>query len=166
MNDLQTNASKTSTPEDFNFCYGKWRIANRKLARRLDDCDDWFEFEATSECRPILRGKGNAESYFTEALGGPFEGYALRLFDPATKLWSIFWTDSERATLDPPQVGSFVNGVGEFLARDVFEGKSIIVKFRWDATDPDRPVWSQAFSADEGRTWEWNWFMNMQRRKD
>lgn len=166
MNEMMIDPSSSSSSEDFNFCYGKWRIANRKLLRRFVNCNEWSEFEATSDCSRILRGIGNAESYFTDAFGSPFEGYALRLFDPTTRLWSIFWTDSERATLDPPQIGSFANGVGEFLARDVFEGKPIIVKFRWDATDPDRPIWSQAFSADDGATWEWNWFMKMERENN
>jgi len=39
------------------------------------------------------------------------------------------------------------------------------VKFKWDKTDPDRPEWSQAFSDDEGRTWEWNWYMYMTKEK-
>ena len=30
--------------------------------------------------------------------------------------------------------------------------------FRWDARDKDRPIWSQAFSPDDGKTWEWNWY--------
>ena len=65
--------------------------------------------------------------------------------------------------LDVPQIGSFENKIGEFFARDVFEGKPIIVKFNWNATNAEVPIWSQAFSADEGKTWEWNWYMTFQR---
>jgi hypothetical protein len=31
--------------------------------------------------------------------------------------------------------------------------------FRWDAArDRERPIWSQALSPDNGKTWEWNWY--------
>jgi len=30
------------------------------------------------------------------------------------------------------------------------------VVFRWDVRNPSLPVWSQAFSTDEGKTWEWS----------
>lgn len=83
----------------------------------------------------------------------------LRLFNPKTKLWSIYWADSNVIVLDVPQVGSFDGDRREFYANDVFEGKPIIVKFLWDKTNPDVPVWSQAFSADAGKNWEWNWYM-------
>jgi hypothetical protein len=58
--------------------------------------------------------------------------------------------------LDPPVVGSFENRIGHFFARDTFKGQNIIVVFRWDARNPQLPIWSQAFSTDEGKTWEWN----------
>ena len=59
-------------------------------------------------------------------------------------------------SLAPPVVGSFENGVGHFFARDTFEGKNIIMVFRWDARNPRLPIWSQAFSTDDGKSWEWN----------
>lgn len=40
-------------------------------------------------------------------------------------------------------------------------GKDILVKFQWDKTDPDHPIWSQAFSPDNGTYLEWNWYMYM-----
>lgn len=59
-------------------------------------------------------------------------------------------------TLDPPVVGSFENKIGHFFCKDTFNGKQIIVVFRWDVRNSNLPVWSQAFSADKGKTWEWN----------
>jgi hypothetical protein len=163
-NDLNIIAAATSSPDDFDFLVGKWRIDNRKLNERLADCDEWTEFKASGECRKILNGFGNTDSFITDFDGKKFEGTALRLFNPRTRLWSIYWTDSTTVVLDVPQVGSFENEIGEFLARDLFDGKAIIVKFRWDATNPEKPVWSQAFSADGGKTWEWNWFMTFYRQ--
>jgi len=163
INDLNIIASENSSPDDFDFLVGKWRIHNKKLNKRLAGCDEWTEFEASGECRKILNGFGNTDSFKTELDGAAFEAMTLRLFNPKTKLWSIYWADSKAVVLDVAQVGSFENGVGEFYARDIFEEKPVIVKFRWDATAGENPVWSQAFSADEGKTWEWNWFMTFYR---
>jgi len=33
---------------------------------------------------------------------------SLRLFNPKTRLWSIYWANSEMVVLDVPQVGRFL----------------------------------------------------------
>jgi hypothetical protein len=164
IEDLKIIPSQTSSPDDFDFFVGNWKVHNRKLNKRLADCNEWTEFEATSECRKLLNGFANTDSFYTTFDDKPFEGMTFRLFNPKTKLWSIYWADSNVVILDVPQIGSFDGKTGEFYARDVFDSKPIIVKFKWDATDADTPVWSQAFSADEGKTWEWNWFMTFSRQ--
>jgi hypothetical protein len=67
--------------------------------------------------------------------------------------------------MDPPVVGSFEGSVGRFYCHDLWEGKRVIVVFKWDKTDPENPVWSQAFSADDGKTWEWNYTNTSHRAK-
>ena len=161
--DLNIVASPSSSPTDFDFLEGTWKVHNRKLISRLSNCSEWTEFEAHAECRKILNGFGNVDSFCTSVEGQPFEGMSLRLFNPRTRLWSIYWANSETVELDVPQVGSFADGIGTFYARDTYEGKAIMVQFRWDVRDLLSPVWSQAFSADNGRTWEWNWFMTFTR---
>ena len=96
--------------------------------------------------------------------GKPWEGRTIRLFNPATRLWSLYWIASNANIMDPPVVGSFENGIGHFFCKDTFNGKKVIVLFRWDKRDEDYPVWSQAFSPDNGKTWEWNW-MNVSHGK-
>jgi hypothetical protein len=163
IKELEIIASESSSQQDFDFLIGKWQIHNRKLKRRLSNCSEWTEFEAQAECRKILNGLGNIDSFHTTIENRAFEGMSLRLFNPETKLWSIYWADSEKVVLDVPQVGSFADGIGSFFARDSYEGKEIIVQFCWDVRDEHRPVWSQAFSADGGHTWEWNWYMTFSR---
>jgi hypothetical protein len=162
---LNITPSATSSAQDYDFFFGKWKIRNRKLKSRLNNCDEWFEFDAEQECRPLLLGSANIDNFLAEVDGKPFEGMTLRLFDPVTRLWSIYWADSNIVRMDVPQVGSYDRNIGKFFARDVYNGKDIIVQFLWDKTDPDAPVWSQAFSGDEGCTWEWNWYMYMTRAR-
>jgi len=61
--------------------------------------------------------------------------------------------------LNPPVVGSFENELAHFFTKDNFVGKEILVVFRWNISDKENPIWSQAFSEDNGKTWEWNWYM-------
>ena len=148
--------SPTSSSKDFDYLIGNWKLKNRKLTSRLTHSTEWVEFESRVEMHQILDGNGNIDKYTDTATGKPYEGLALRLFNSKTKLWSIYWADNNSGTLDPPVVGSFENNIGHFFGKDTFNGKKIIVVFRWDVRDPDLPVWSQAFSADDGKTWEWN----------
>ena len=157
--DLAITPSATSSQNDFDFYVGKWKIDNRKLNTRLNNCSTWTEFEAVGEMHKILFGLGNTDYFRATFDGKPFEGMSLRLFNPATRLWSIYWADSNVGVLDPPVVGSFEGNIGTFFTKDVFNNQDILVKFQWDKTDPDHPIWSQAFSPDHGVTWEWNWYM-------
>jgi len=153
---IVTHPSDTSSKHDFDFLVGNWKLRNRKLASRLTHSTEWVAFESRVEMHQILDGLGNIDKYTDRASGKPYEGVALRLFNPATRLWSIYWADGNSGSLDPPVVGSFENGIGHFFARDTYRGRPIIVVFRWDVRNPKFPVWSQAFSVDDGKTWEWN----------
>jgi hypothetical protein len=157
-------ASQTSSQHDFDFLEGKWKVANRKLKTRLNNCNEWTEFESELHMRKTLAGLGNVENFYATFDGKPFEGMAIRLFHPQTKLWKVYWVDSNGVTMDQnPVTGSFENGMGKFYATDVFDGKPIVVLYQWDAKNPKEPKWSQAFSQDHGETWEWNWEMTLKK---
>ena len=165
--DLKITASATSSPSDFDFLVGKWKMHNRHLNKRLENCKDWTEFDSFSENSKILSDTADMDIYSTTEFPGQdgkrFEGLTLRLFNPKTRLWSLYWVASNSGVMDPPVVGSFENNVGHFFCKDTFKGKPIISMFRWDARYKDRPVWGQAFSTDNGKTWEWN-FHNVSER--
>ena len=162
--ELEIVPSKTSSEHDFEFLAGKWIMHNKKLKTRLNNCTEWEEFESTDEnFGMILNGIGNTDIYKSTLDGKPFEGLTLRLFNPKTRLWSLYWVPSNTGIMDPPVVGSFEGNIGTFYGKDVFQGKPILVVFVWDKTDKDNPVWSQAFSPDNGLTWEWN-FTNVSHR--
>ncbi len=99
---------------------------------------------------------GYFQTAFNQFGDKPYEGLTVRLFNPETKLWSLYWVDSNTGKMDPPVVGSFEGNVGKFYCKDVFQGKPILMMFVWDKTDKDNPIWYQAFSPDNGVSWEWN----------
>jgi hypothetical protein len=157
--ELIITASSTSSKNDFDFFVGKWNLNNKKLKSKLNGCTEWTVFHSTQEMYKVLNGTGNIDNFLATFDGEPFEGMTVRLFNPNTKLWSIYWADSNEGKLDPPVLGSFENNIAHFFTKDVFEGKPILVVFRWDARDKENPIWSQAFSEDNGENWEWNWYM-------
>lgn len=161
---LAITASETSSQDDFDYLVDKWIIRNRTLKAPLAGSEEWDEFDATQECHQILLGLGNFDIFHTELAGKPFEGLTMRLFDPKTRLWTIYWADSDAMKLDDGKVGSFDGDEGDFFGREVVAGKDVIVRFHWDKRNPKAPIYSRAFSADAGRTWEWNWYSNFSRR--
>lgn len=157
--------SATSSENDFDFLVGKWTVQNRMLKTRLKNSNDWVEFTSELHMDTVLLGRGNVEHYYSSWKGTPFEGMAIRLFDRETRLWSVYWVDSNGGGLDgAPLVGSFENKVGKLYADDVFEEKPILILYQWDARDAAHPLWSQAISQDNGVTWEWNWYMTLTRK--
>jgi hypothetical protein len=169
--DLRMKASPGSSPNDFDFLVGKWKMHNRHLDKRLADCHDWTEFDSSSVNTKILTGAADMDTYSSTdfpGMGGKlFEGLTLRLFDPKTRLWSLYWIASNTGRIEAPVVGSFdQNGVGHFFGKDTLNGKPILVVFRWDARNKERPIWGQAFSQDNGKTWEWNFFNVSERIND
>ncbi|WP_220392964.1 hypothetical protein [Chitinophaga lutea] len=156
---MQIAPSPGSSPLDFDFLIGRWNIRNRRLKTRLDNCTEWLEFDATDDVMKILLGTGNIGQFHTSVHNKPYAGLSLRLFNPATRLWSIYWANGDTGVLDIPVVGSFDGPIGKFYSKDELNGHPIDVEFTWDATNPEEPVWSQAFSPDGGHTWETNWYM-------
>jgi len=164
--ELEIIPSKSSSPHDFDFLTGKWTMDNKRLKTRLNNSNEWEAFVSKDEnYGTMLNGIGNMDLYKATFDGKPFEGLTLRLFNPQTRLWSLYWVPSTTGIMDPPVVGSFEGYVGIFYCKDVYQGKPVLVMFKWDKTDKDNPVWSQAFSPDNGVTWEWNWTNTSHRKK-
>jgi hypothetical protein len=157
--------ARLPTAQDFDFFMGRWTVQNRRLTERLAGSDEWEEFESTSVAHPILGGLGNEDEFRTRHAGG-FIGMSFRFFDPVKRRWSIYWADSRRpGELDPPVFGTFSGDIGVFEGEDEFEGRPIKVRFIWSGTRTRTPRWEQAFSADDGETWETNWVMDFRPAK-
>jgi hypothetical protein len=146
---------------DFDFLHGSWDVANRRLTAPLTGGGTWEEFPGHSVIRPLFGGAGNIDEIVFPTLDR--RGVTLRLFDRATEQWSIHWSDSRTGRLDPPVTGGFTGDRGDFYGDDTLDGRPIRVHFTWYRLGPDTARWEQEFSADEGRTWEHNWTMDLTR---
>lgn len=151
---------------DFDFAIGHWDIPLQRLADRLAGSHTWVKFDGTSVCRKIWDGRSQIDEFEADSPTGHIEGLTLRLYEPETHQWRLYWANSKVGVLDPPQIGQFKNGVGEFYAQDVWKGKMVIVRFRWTNTTTDKPHFEQSFSDDGGKTWEVNWITDQTRVKE
>src|SRR5438034_9733507 len=63
--DLKITASPGSSNNDFDFLVGKWKMHNRHLDKRLDDCRDWTESDSSCVNTKILTGAADMHTYST-----------------------------------------------------------------------------------------------------
>jgi len=173
----QTNSSspKAEAPSaaardgqhDFDFELGSWNIHLKKRLNPLTGSNQWVEFDGTSVTRKVWDGRSQIEEFETDSpAAGHIEGLTLRTYDPQAHLWRLYWANSKNGIMDPPQIGQFKNGVGEFYAQDMLNGKPIWIRFLWTETNTDKPHFEQSFSDDGGKTWEVNWITDQTRVSD
>ncbi len=153
---------------DFDFELGTWHIHLKKLQHPLSGSTTWVEFDGTSVTRKVWDGKSQIEEFETDGAAGAghIEGLTLRLYNPQSHQWSLYWANAKDGILVVPQIGEFKDGVGEFYAQDTFNGKSIFVRFIWTNSTTSTPHFEQSFSEDGGKTWEVNWITDQTRVKD
>ncbi|MCA2219622.1 hypothetical protein [Nonomuraea aurantiaca] len=147
---------------DFDFLSGSWNVINRRLVKPLTGSDEWDEFPGTSVASRHFDGAASFDEIKCPTRG--FSGLTIRIFNPDTKQWSIYWASTSRGALDTsPMVGAFDGDRGEFYGEEQHEGASVRCRFIWTVHAPDSCRWEQAFSADGGQTWETNWTMDFTR---
>ena len=152
---------------DFDFEIGTWKIHLKRLKDRLAGSTTWVEFDGTTVTRRVWDGRSDLEEFETDSpAGGHIEGLTLRLYNPNSHQWSLYWSNSKNGTMDPPQIGQFKNGRSEFYAQDTWNGKVILVRFVWTNTTANTPHFEQSYSEDGGKTWEVNWITDKTRVKD
>jgi hypothetical protein len=154
------------TVHDFDFLAGRWKVHCRRLLKPLSRSNEWIDFDGTNVSRPVWHGHGNFDEFEAETPSGRIQGLTVRLFDPRLRRWAIYWANASRALIDiPPMSGGFEKGRGEFYNREQFDGRPIVVRFLWTVNSADSCRWEQAFSGDDGETWETNWTWDLIRVK-
>jgi len=148
---------------DFDFLIGTWKIHHRTLKKRLNGATEWQEFEGEMISKKILNGMGIIDENIIHSQTGLVHAIALRLFNPESREWSIYWSTDRTGTLDVPVIGGFQDGRGEFYSQEVFDGRHIYNRFTWSKIIANSAQWEQAFSDDGGKTWETNWIMEFER---
>ena len=160
---MSTNAEGTvDGRHSFDFFAGTWKAANRRKLAPLDpQSHEWVEFDGEITCGLILEGMGTIDSVRVPDMPGRgrFEGFTLRLFDPDSGLWRIWWASTvSNGLLDIPVVGRWHDDRnGTFECDDEIDGVPLKVRYIWKKLSATSVFWEQAFSFDDGQTWDTNW---------
>src|SRR5215471_5696779 len=94
----------TGGPRDFDFEFGAWKTHLKRLAKPLSGSHEWTELTGTNVVRPIWDGKANVGELKVEGAGSRIEGMSLRLYNPATRQWSVYWANARNGELTTPMV--------------------------------------------------------------
>ena len=142
---------------DFDFEVGTWKTRLRRLLHPLTGSTTWVTYEGTTTVRKVWNGRANVLELEVDGPSGHIEALSLRLYNPASRQWSLNFSNSAVGSLGTPTVGEFSNGRGEFIDQESLGARMVLVRFVISGITPDSCHFEQAFSDDGGRTWEVNW---------
>jgi hypothetical protein len=142
---------------DFDFEIGRWAINVKRLAHPLTGDDTWVNPQGyTHIVRKVWDGRASLAELANDRPSPHYDGLMLRMYEPKTHEWNIYWGSSGSGSLESPLVGHFANGRGEFFNRDVLDGKPILVRVVYSDITPTSFRTEQDFSANGGKSWQAN----------
>jgi hypothetical protein len=149
---------------DFDPLLGSWKYHLRRRTNPLTGSTTWVDLTGTGVCYRLWDGRAQLDTILVNGESGHIEGLTLRLYNPKSHEWRLYWANSKDGVVVIPQIGRFKNGHGEFYAQDTLNDRSIFVKFDWTGLATASPHFEQSFSADGGKTWEVNWITDQTRQ--
>lgn len=167
----QTASNPANLPQrdgshDFDFIIGNWKAHVRRLPDRLNNSNEWVEYDGISNHKKVLDSNANFEEFDVTSTDKKLhiKAQTLRLYNSTSHQWSIYLVDVDKGTLDlPPMIGGFTGNRGEFFDQENFKGRAILVRYVWLDLSPQSARMEQSFSADGGKNWEVNWICELSR---
>jgi hypothetical protein len=147
----------------FDFLIGDWRVANRRLEAPLSGRDQWYDTHAIASATTLQNGAISVDEMWFPELG--FAGSSIRVHSALDDSWTIHWVNSNTGHLQAPVTGAWSADGDTFEATgpDEYDGAPILARYLWHSIEPGSATWEQAFSVDDGATWETNWVMSWRR---
>jgi hypothetical protein len=162
----QQASAERDGQHDFDPLIGKWKFHLKRRLNPLTGSNSWVEMDGSGTCFKVWDGGADLDTVVLDGPSGHIEGLTLRTYDPRSHQWRLYWSNRKNGIVDPPQVGEFKNGRGEFFAQDTIDGKTILVRYVWTDMTTNSPHFEQSFSDDGGKTWEVNWITDQTRVTD
>ena len=151
---------------DFDFDFGSWKLHAERLQHPLTGSTSWTPLDGTVTVHKLFDGSGNYAEVAAEGPSGRVEILALRLYNPETRQWSLYFANPGGTGLGTPLVGDFKDGRGDFYGQDEIGGRVIQIRFSFLPGSGGEAHSEQAFSTDGGKSWEVNWINTYTRVAD
>jgi hypothetical protein len=165
--------SQRDGSHDFDFLIGDWKAHLRRMVDRetgVTTSDPrtgtWLEYDGICNDKKLLDTNANFEQFEVQASGTHllFRGQALRMYNPASRQWSIYGLDLDKGELSlPPLIGQFTGKRGEFFDSELRNGRMVQVRYVWTDISPKSAHMEQSFSPDGGKSWAVNWIVDLSR---
>jgi hypothetical protein len=136
---------------DFDFALGTWNSEISYLS------DPFSSRRVTTRgrmnARELWGGRADLEEIEARAPQGAFQGLTLRLYDPHTRQWILYWANSDDGILHEPLIGEFKGGRGVFYGQNTYSGRVVFVRSVYFDIKPDSYRFAQGLSDDGGKDW-------------
>lgn len=142
---------------DFDWEIGSWDTRLKRLSKPLSGSQEWLEYRGTTVVKPLMNQRANVVEFDVQGAAGRIAGVSLRLYQPASGKWSLHFANLANGLMTEPMQGSFKQGHGSFYGQDTLNGRKVLVRFLIIPAGPNQWRFEQAYSPDEGKTWEDNW---------
>jgi hypothetical protein len=129
----------------------------------LSGSPKWAQYDGTSVVHKVWNGRANLGELDVRGPAGRIHGLSLRLYNPKTQIWGVYWANAKNGDLGSPLTGGFSNGQGLFMDKETFNGKPILARFIFSGITAHSFKIVQSFSPDAGKTWEANWIATFTR---
>lgn len=159
-----TPSAASDGQHDFDPLLGSWNYHLRRRLNPLTGSTNWVDLTGSGACYKLWDARAQLDTIVVNGPSGRLEGLTLRLYNPKSHEWRLYWANSKDGVVVAPQIGRFKNGRGEFYAQDTLNDSSILVKFDWTGVTSASPHFEQSFSGDGGKTWEVNWITDQTRQ--
>ena len=157
--------ASADSPGGFDFHVGTWAVRISRLQNPLTGSTTWHQLDGKVVVRSFLGGHGNLAEVTAHGQSEDIELLSLRLYDPQTHQWRMYFARSADGTLGTPMIGEFKGERGEFYSVEPYRDRTIMVRFVFIPLTADSARSEQAFSQDGGKTWEVNWINNYTRSR-
>jgi hypothetical protein len=151
---------------DFDWEVGAWNTHLRVLRQKPDGSEAWVTYQGTSNVIPLWNCRANmVELDVVGPDGRHVQAINLRLYDPASRQWSLNFSNVAAGVMGVPTVGEFRDGVGTFYDQEPIDGREVLVRNVWSNVTANSAHFAQAVSDDGGKTWKSNWIADDTRVK-
>ena len=148
---------------DFDFEFGAWRADVHILQHPFSGTYSYIDLKGTSVVYRIWNGRANYGELIVGDAKTHIEGLTLRLYDPKSCAWHVYFANAADGQLGVPTAGRFENGEGVFYDTEPIDGKLTRVRYVFSDITPRSFRFVQSFSRDAGKTWEADWISTFTR---
>src|SRR5689334_8900986 len=91
QNETQSSIAQPDEPQDFRPIVGPWKYDIRRRPNPLTGSDKWVDLNGTGVCYKIWDGGSQIDTLEVEGPAGHIEGLTLRLYNPQSHRWRLYW---------------------------------------------------------------------------